>query len=472
MKYKAVIFLLASALVAALIVIWRDRQPSEPSSGPAPPSELAELLVQARQHPGLAAAHIGLCVLDADGGVVFEDTARTALIPASSLKTVTTATALEKWGPDLRLETQLRAVSPMVGGVVQGDLILTGGADPMLSLEDLKDWAAELKTQGLQRITGRIVGDGRLLAGSIYDDFWDWGDIGNGYGSGVAGLNLAHNRYTAAFGAGPEVGAPAVFLGAQPEVPGVKWNSEVTTAAAHSGDGVMIHGGERTALIHLRGTVPLGAQHFTVTGAVPDPERFAAHHFREALVAVGVQVDGAAVSISSIEPSQRPEVGSGSVIGTHRSPPLIEIITSIHDTSDNHETECLFRLLGIRGGKAADAVIREHWQGRGLTFEGLRMEDGCGLARADFIRPLDLARLQHFAAQGQQGEVYKRSLLSTEDGKVRWKGGAMSNVRSTTGYVVAASGVEYSFAFMANHYAEGSAVAELRDAILSAISRL
>lgn len=472
MKSKAVIFLLASALVGALIVLWRDRQPSVPVPVPAPRSELAELLFQARQHPGLAAAHLGLCVLDAEGDEVFEDTARTAFIPASSLKTVTTATALEKWGPDLRLETQLRAASAMVGGVVEGDVILTGGADPMLSLEDLKAWAAELKTQGLQRITGRIVGDGRLLPGSIYDDFWDWGDIGNGYGSGVAGLNLAHNRYTAAFGAGAEVGSPAIFLGAQPEVPGVKWRSEVTTAAADSGDGVMIHGGERTALIHLRGTVPLGAPQFSVTGAVPDPERFAAHHFREALVAAGVQVDGAAVSIADVEPSQRPEVGGGTVIGTHRSPPLIEIVASIHETSDNHETECLFRLLGIRAGKAPDAVIREHWQARGLTFEGLRMEDGCGLARADFIRPLDLALLQHLAARGPQGEAYKRSLLSTEDGKVRWKGGAMSGVRSTTGHVVAASGVEYSFAFMANHYADGSAVAELRDAILSAIMRL
>jgi hypothetical protein len=35
-----------------------------------------------------------------------------------------------------------------------------------------------------------------IFSGSLYGDFWNWGDIGNGYGSGVSGLNLDHNRYT------------------------------------------------------------------------------------------------------------------------------------------------------------------------------------------------------------------------------------------------------------------------------------
>ena len=156
----------------------------------------------------------------------------------------------------------------------------------------------------------------------------------------------------------------------------------------------------------------------------------------------------------------------------HRSPPLIEIITSIHATSDNHETECLYRLLGVRAGKAPDEVIREHWRGRGLEFEGLRMVDGCGLARADFIRPLDLAKLQYFAAHGPHGAAYKNSLLSKDDGALRWKGGAMSGVRSTTGYVVGASGEEYCFAFMVNHYTDANAVSELRESLIAAIRRL
>lgn len=468
MKHKAVILLLASALAASLIVQWRDRQPRVP----ARLVELKEILEHGKQQAGLASAAIGFCLLDGKGDVVFEENARTAFIPASSLKTLTTATALEMLGPDFCFETELRATAPLTDGVVNGDLVIVGGADPMLSLDNLKAWAAELKSRGLQRVTGRIIGDGRLFPGSLFDDFWNWGDIGNGYGSAVAGLNLEHNRFTATFRSATTADMLAEFVGAQPAVPGVQWRSEVVTGAADSGDGVVIHGGERTGLIHLRGTVPAGDREFSVTGAVPDPELFAAHHLREALISAGVQVEGAAASIAALLHQKQPPAEATVVLIKHRSPPLVEIITSIHATSDNHETECLFRMLGIRAGKAPDAVVRDHWRARGLEFEGLRMEDGCGLARADFIRPLDLARLQYLTAHGPHGAAYKNSLLSKGDGALRWKGGAMSAVRSTTGYVLGASGEELAFAFMVNHYADGDAASELRDALVAAMMRL
>lgn len=92
------------------------------------------------------------------------------------------------------------------------------------------------------------------------------------------------------------------------------------------------------------------------------------------------------------------------------------------------------------------------------------MEDGCGLARADFITPHDLARLQHLAATGPQGQVYLESLLE-RDG-LRWKGGAMSGVRSTTGQITTPGGRRLCFALMINHFTDSAAAQALRDAIL------
>lgn len=458
---NVLILLLAGALG---LMLWRSEtndHPSEPAK--VEETEIQKLLREAEAKPGLAGAAIGFCLLDPSGRVVEDHQAQTAFIPASSLKTVTTATALEKLGPDFQIETTLRSSAAIQNGILSGDVFIIGGGDPMLALDDLKAWAAELKSRGLIRITGRIIGDGRLFRGSIYDDFWNWGDIGNGYGSAVAGLNLEHNRYTATFRAGAAIGDPSEFLGTQPEVPGVGSLDETITGPADSGDGVVIHGGERTHILHFRGTVPLGETAFQVVGAVPDPELFTAHHFKKALLAAGIEVVGDAVSVSDEKP------GSHELL-KHRSPPLKEIVTSIHASSDNHETECLFRLLGLRENKAPDAVIREHWKARGLDFIGLRMEDGCGLARADFIRPLDLARLQFIAGRGPQGAVYKASLLSKDN--LRWKGGAMSGVRSTTGYITTRSGLEYCFAFMANHYSDGQTVAAVRDALIQAVNDL
>lgn len=464
MKNALICFLLA-AVTALLFLLGREDLPAPVSPPPYP--ELLRLFEEAEKKPALQGTAIGFCLLDAEGQVVFERLSGTAFIPASTLKTVTTATALEIWGSNHRIFTRLKATAPMVEGTVAGDLVIDGGADPTLSMKDLEAWVQVLLGKGLKRITGRIIGDGRLLPGSLYDDFWNWGDIGNGYGSGVAGLNLNHNRFTARFRAGDQEGNKAAFLGTSPEVPGIRWINEVTTGSADSGDGVVIHGGERTSVMHLRGTVPQGAADFAVTGAVPDPERYAAHHLRRLLVSAGILVEGSAETSASVAIPEAPEL-----LHTHESPPLLDIITSIHATSDNHETECLYRLLGLTDGKSPDAVVRAHWQSRELVFEGLRMEDGCGLARADFIRPLDLARLQHLAGQGPQGQLYKASLLASEDGTLRWKGGAMSGVRSYTGFVKSTSGKEFSFAVMMNHFTDSVEISTLRDQLLSVLRQL
>ncbi|WP_395738757.1 D-alanyl-D-alanine carboxypeptidase/D-alanyl-D-alanine-endopeptidase [Prosthecobacter sp.] len=437
--------------------------PTPPDPAPAPPQPpkppshpIAVLLQEARANPALAGAAVGFSLLNSKGEVVLDENATTAFIPASSLKTLTTATALEILGPDFHFTTELKSTTPIQSGILKGDLILVGGGDPMLKLDDLKAMAAELKTRGLMRVTGGVRADTTFFPGSLYGDFWNWGDIGNGYGSGVAGLNLNHNRYVVAFTAGPEVGSPAQILGINLEVPGAIWNNEVTTGPEDSGDGAVIHGGEKTSEIFLRGTVPLGATKFKVQGAVPDPARFAAHHLRAILIAAGIQVGD--------HPGTAPATRS---LLKHDSPPLLKIITSIHATSDNHETECVFRMLGIKAAKPSAEVILEHWKTRGLDFTGLRMVDGCGLARADFTRPLDLARLQFFAGTGPQGPAYKASLLA-KDGLI-WKGGAMSGIRTFTGYAQSKSGEEYCYALMINHYTDGAVVSELSQAVMDAM---
>lgn len=482
--WKNILILLLGSALAALLILRREAGTSatpsvppqiavtphtspelDPPLPPQPPAKpephpITVLLQAARANPELTGAAIGFCLLNDKGEVILDDNATTAFIPASSLKTLTTATALEILGPDFHFTTELKASAPIQNGEIIGDLVIIGGGDPMLKMDDLKAWAAELKKRGLLRITGGIRADTSFFRGSLYNDYWNWGDIGNGYGSGVSGLNLNHNRYIVMFRAGAAEGAPAELLGINLELPQAAWKNEVTTGPEDSGDGVVIHGGEITTAIHLRGTVPLGAAKFQAKGAVPDPARFIEHHFRTLLAAEGIQV---ASSTSGTAPAAHSLL-------KHDSPALIDIIKSIHATSDNLETECVFRMLGLKTGKPPAEFIRDHWKQRGLDFTGLRMEDGCGLARADFIRPLDLARLQYLAGTGPQGPAYKASLLS-EDG-LSWKGGAMSGIRTYTGFVKTKSGSEYCYALMVNHYTNGKAASTLSHAVMDAMQDL
>ena len=84
--------------------------------------------------PLMRNANIGLLVRDAaTGEVVAEWNANKSFTPASTMKIVTTATALELLGPDFRFETQVQAAGEVdSAGVLHGNLYIRGGGDPTL----------------------------------------------------------------------------------------------------------------------------------------------------------------------------------------------------------------------------------------------------------------------------------------------------------------------------------------------------
>ena len=440
-------------------------EPAVPSPLEKLESELDAMLAS----PEFSSAAVGFCLVDDQGEVVAGRNASQAYIPASTLKTLTTATALEVLGPDFRFETRLLGGAPISeAGELVGDLIIAGSGDPTVGPEDLAAWVEGLREAGLGKIAGRVVGDATFFDQEIAGEFSNWGDVGNGYGSPVAGLNFNRNRFKATLRPGAEIGTAAVLVDISPAVPGVEWVNRVTTGGS---DDVMIYGGPRATQLVFRGTVKAGRDDYEVMGAVPDPAMFAAQELDRRLRQAGVEIGAA--------PAARPGVAGGelveppTVLYTHRSAPLSEIVRYINEVSDNHDADCLFQLLGKQGqSDGADSLIRNHWGDRGLELVDCRLVDGSGLGRANFINAVDLARLQYLARRGPQGEVYFRSLNEYYDGALRVKIGAMSRVRTYTGFVSGESGREFTFSLMFNHYNRESDVNQWAGRILPALRQL
>lgn len=84
--------------------------------------------------------------------------------PASVMKLATSLAALARFGPDYRFRTNFLAD----GGVdvrsrtLEGDLVVEGGSDPMFSLYDVDEVAAQLSRLGISRVTGRLRISGRF----------------------------------------------------------------------------------------------------------------------------------------------------------------------------------------------------------------------------------------------------------------------------------------------------------------------
>jgi len=450
-------FLIASGWGAA---IWLGLQLREEEEIPAPapaPAVVTKTHSQSEQighifrewgaEPNLKGAAIGFCLLGEKGEVIYASPlAETALCPASSLKTVTTGAALGLLGLDFRFETQLNGTAEVgKDGTLDGDLVLIGGGDPTFETEDLEKLAETVVAAGLKKVTGQVRVDASIFPRDAVSDHWNWGDIGNAYGAGVYGLNLDHNRLTVRFEAGSVAGAPAKFLDGGPAPKETQWNSFVSTGPADSGDQVVIYSEPYGRRITLRGTVPAGESDFSVRGANPDPLALAAETLRARLETAGVQFGGGTAAA---------EAEAKVNLAKHQSAPLPEIIDHLHRVSDNLEAQALFFMIGRNQKKDPPDAICSFWEKAGVDFAAFRYVDGSGLARANMIRPIDLAKVNYVSRHQNFGPRFFDSLSTYEKGTVRAKIGGMSGVLTQVGFLRTEAGHEWTFAIMANGLGE------------------
>jgi len=83
-------------------------------------------------------------------------------IPASVEKLYTTSAAILRLGPSATLQTKVvtaGATAVDSEGVLRGDLFLVGGGDPFFGDEEAATLAGEVKSAGIKRIEGALLGD-------------------------------------------------------------------------------------------------------------------------------------------------------------------------------------------------------------------------------------------------------------------------------------------------------------------------
>lgn len=95
------------------------------------------------------------------GLTVLADNQGKVPLPAASLtKIATTLAALEKWGVSHRFETIVSATGPIKNGVLQGDLVITGGGDALFVWEEAIALGNSLNQMGIRRVAGNLIING------------------------------------------------------------------------------------------------------------------------------------------------------------------------------------------------------------------------------------------------------------------------------------------------------------------------
>lgn len=346
----------------------------------------------------------------------------TELIPASNLKLLTATAALERFGDAHAFVTEFRAAAPPVNGVVEGDLWLVGGGDPVLMTPD---YAASLRYQptlvhpvselgqalvraGVREVRGAFLGDESRYDRVRYIPTWRSGYIADG-----------------------EVGPASALL---------------------VNDGFASFAPRKVA--------------------ASDPAAHAAGMVASAAEAAGVV-------LGTIGSGTAPEASV--VVARVESPPLSLIVESLLRDSDNTTAELLLKELGfaVRGeGTTAGGLtaMREVLAGEGIDAESYVATDGSGLDRGNRASCLAIDQAltgegvggpigRGLAVAAQTGTLSKRFQGTPAAGRLHAKTGALEGVVSLSGWVRPTRGDPVEFTFIANGVAGEARGRQLQERI-------
>jgi D-alanyl-D-alanine carboxypeptidase/D-alanyl-D-alanine-endopeptidase (penicillin-binding protein 4) len=420
-------------------------------------------------------ASLSVCVYNLQSkSQVYAYNSQQSMTPASVTKLFTTAAGFEKLGSDFRFKTTLAYSGTLEkNGTLHGDIYIIGGGDPVLGSYRYRqttpdsvfaEWTKAVASAGIKAVNGRVLYDASIFDGQQLHDSWQWGDIGNYYGSGICGLNFHENMFFIYFTPGARLGFPASVSRLEPTGLALRVVNNVTTGAAKSGDNVIVYGDPSSTIRTCYGTMPIDDRNFSVRASLPKPPQACADLFTLYLRRNKISVSGAAS-----EAIQRP---SNLVnILEYTSPTYYIIAQYTNITSNNTYAEAIHRYLGYlisgKGNSENGAMaVADYIKRLKVESSGVKLEDGCGLSRnnrmtTDFICRFlaEVKRADYFedfsksmALAGENGTV-KNMLMDLPSGtKVRVKTGSMTGVRAYAGYVVKPSGEKYSFAIIANDY--------------------
>jgi len=371
-----------------------------------------------------------------------------SLVPASNMKLVTTATALEVLGSGFYFETPLLYDGSIQENTLNGNLYIKGSGDPTLGSEYnpddkenfLQEWLDALTRAGIRKISGNIVVLDQLFGYEGVSPKWLKEDLGNYYAPGIYGISVFDDMYRVYLQTSAPDSATTVLY-TIPNMSDLQLTNEIK-ASDDSADNSYVSALPLSNEIRLYGTIPSHRPSFAVKGAIPDPGLFLANYFRDYLQNNGIIFDGEATTYRLY-----PVVPDGmKVLSINRSVDLASIVQTINVWSDNQYAEHLYKVI-----TALDTIdIQDYWRKKGLNPNGLFMYDGSGLSPKDAVSTGFLVDLlaymykesanssvfyQSLPVAGKNGTVTSFLKNTPLAGKAHLKSGSISNVQSYSGYV-------------------------------------
>lgn len=403
--------------------------------------------------------NISFYAVDLENGETVESyRENTGLVPASVMKIVTSAAALEVMGGEKTFKTKLVYDGNINSeGVLQGDLYIIGEGDPTLGSDGIEksptafiyQWLNEMKKLGIKSVTGDlIVMDGKFGYEGVSGK-WLWEDMGTAYAQGTYGISIFDNLYSLHLKSGG-VGTKPEIISVKPEVKGMTFDNQARVSDRRK---ISVRGVPFENKRTIIGVVPQNSN-IVLKSDIPDPGLFMGQYFAEAMKNAGITLKG---KITTERVSAK-RAAAPKTIAMTESATVEEMVKVLLERSDNHYTEHLFQLLK----SDYNTDIEKFWKSKGIDVSALIMRDGSGLSRGDTLSAKILVDILVYMDNNTDSQFSQLLPITGEKGTVadfmkntgviaRIKSGSMSGIQSYTGYLEK-DGKRYAFAIIVNHW--------------------
>ena len=429
--------------------------------------------------PSFTHASISFNLIDLENNRIIGSYDRSRTLPtASTAKLWSTATALKLLGSDYRPSTRLYYDGSIDSlGVLHGNIWIRGGGDPTLGSKYystpetksnfLLNWVEEIKSLGITKITGGVIGDASEFGYNGAPDGWNWVDLGNYYGSGASGLTLYDNLIEYTFRTTSVGGRTAELLKIEPTIPNFILHNYVKSSNK-KGDNSYIYGAPYSLDRFGTGTLPVNKSRFIVKGSLPDPEFQIAFELENQIRASGIVIEINAKGVRKSDIPHKPShYDRRTLILTHKGQKIIDVITLTNHKSVNLFAEHMVNLVGYKNSGNGSIVsglkvIDQYWSSK-IKTQSMHLNDGSGLSRTNAISAEHYTQLLAFMHKdalffkslpisGKSGTLKSLCRGQLADGKIHAKSGSMNRIKSYAGYIYSSTGKKYAFAIIVNNF--------------------
>jgi D-alanyl-D-alanine carboxypeptidase/D-alanyl-D-alanine-endopeptidase (penicillin-binding protein 4) len=449
------------------------------SSGPPPFNGELENIIRRELPPNHA---ISIQVVARDTGrILMEKNPDLPLIPASTLKVVTTAAALNRLQPDYQFLTEILVDN--VRGSSVGNLFLKGYGDPHLVSEELFRLTRSLREQGLREIRGNIVVDDSFFVPSKpLDENEKLGS--RAYHAPYGALSLNFNAMKITVVPASRAGVAArVIIDPVSEYATVK--GAVNTIKGNRPAEIEITRDTKPdsrEVIHVDGAI--GAQ-ATLKGRyinVSSPSLYTGNVFKEFLLREGIKVTGSVV--------EGTVPNSAICYSRFYSHPLASTIYWLNKLSNNFMAEQICMAMGADAHgppgtrEKGLAVIRDFLLAKGVDRSHFAMAEASGLSRSNQISASALVKvlrdvsndfscspefLASLGIGGVDGTMKEKFTDQKVKRRIRAKTGTLRGVNSLAGYGISPDGRTFVFAVLVNSQQKGTGLIDYGDKIIRSI---